>query len=291
MHELLTGLAELKLDEPRTANADEYARLGVQDPPKEAPKDQKDADKDADATLVRVLDGGGAPIAQVLLGKTHTGSGGSGDGIYVRRPGEAQAWLAEGHVAAETDPTDWIDKDIANIQADKVTGVTVTRGGQTLTLARKDGKMELQSPADHPKLDQFKLDDVGRALESLTLDDVKPAPAPGTAEGQSVFTTSDGMTVTATVTKDGSDIWVVFAVSGDGKAKAAADALAAKVKGWAYKLGSWKEAALVPSLDDLKAFVPPPPAPKPGAPAVAAPAPAAAAPAAASPATTAPAGK
>jgi hypothetical protein len=35
--------------------------------------------------------------------------------------------------------------------------------------------------------------------------------------------------------------------------------LNARLAGWTYQIGSWKQKSLVPTLDDLKA--PPPPAP------------------------------
>ena len=47
-----------------------------------------------------------------------------------------------------------------------------------------------------------------------------------------------------------------FAASG-GKDGAA---LEKRVKGWAYQLGGWKQAALVPAIDDLKAAPPEKPA-------------------------------
>jgi hypothetical protein len=276
VHELLAGLAELRLDEPRTADPDEYARLGVED-----------ADgKDASSTLVRVLDAGGGQIAGLIVGHEHTGSNGAGDGVYVRRPGEARAWLAAGHLSADTDAQQWLDRDIASIPQAQVVGVTVTRGGQTLAFSRDGDKLALTAPADHPKLDQFKLDDIQRGLEGLTLTDVKPAPAPGTPAGEAVFTTSDGLAVKVTVskldTKGTAELWAELSATGDDKAKAAAEALQAKLKGWAYQLDSWKEPALVPALDDLKAYQPPPaaaaaPAPPvaPAPPASAEPAPAA----------------
>jgi hypothetical protein len=250
VRELLASLTDLKLAEQRTANPDEYARLGVEE-----------AGKDAASTLVRVLDGSGGVIAGLIVGHEHAGSRGVGDGVYVRRPGEAQAWLADGRLAVSADPQQWIDRDIANIAQTRVAGVTVTRGGQTLQFARDGDKLTLKSPADHPKLDQFKVDDLGRGLEALTLTEVKPAPPPGTPEGEAVFTTGDGLKVTATVNKAGSDIWAQFAVAGDDTAKAEAEALQARLKGWAYQLEAWKEQALVPTLDDLKAYQPPPPAP------------------------------
>ena len=248
VRELTTALTELKLIEPRTANPDDYARLGVEDA----------QGKDATSTLVRVLDGKGAAIAEVTLGHRRNGANGAGDGLYVRRGGEAQAWLAEGQASAGADAMDWIDSAIADIGADKVASVTVARDGQTLSFTRKDGAMTLTAPADHPPLDKSKLEEVGRALDSLKLTDVQPAPPPGQQIAQTAIVTADGMTVTATVNKNAADLWLQIAAAGEGKAKAAADALSAKTKGWAYKVGEWKEAAFAPTLDGLKAEQPAP---------------------------------
>src|SRR6185437_11829313 len=150
-------------------------------------------------------------------------------------------------------------------------------------------KMVMKQPADHPPLDDYKLDDVDRALELLTFQDVQTDKQPvGDKAGESVYTTNDGLAVTASVFKGDKDIWARFgaapaarldAAAGD-KAKAEADKLNARLAGWTYQLGDWKRKALVPTLDDLKA----PPPEKPAA-AVSTPAaPAASAPASAEPA-------
>ena len=44
----------------------------------------------------------------------------------------------------------------------------------------------------------------------------------------------------------------------------AAQKLAARVKGWTYQVGAWKEKAFVPTLDDLKAEEKPAAAPPAG---------------------------
>jgi hypothetical protein len=98
---------------------------------------------------------------------------------------------------------------------------------------------------------------VGRALETLTLTDVKPAAQePGEQIGTSEITTTDGMKIAVKMFKAGKDVWAQFAVTGGGDAKKAADELEHRVNGWAYQLGSWKEQAFVPTLDDLKAEEP-----------------------------------
>ena len=83
---LLTGLTELRLAEPRTSDPAEYARLGLEDPTK---------DTKGTANLLRVLDGDGKPIVALIVGHRRTRTQGDvPEEVYVRRPDEAQCWLA-----------------------------------------------------------------------------------------------------------------------------------------------------------------------------------------------------
>jgi hypothetical protein len=206
-------------------------------------------------------------------------------------------------VATETDVASWIDDKIADMPPDPIASVVSTRGDQRLEFKQEGGTLQLVAPAEHPALDQFKVGDVGRALSGLTLTDVKPAAEiPGTKEGEAVLTTTDGLTITVEVFKSGSEVWTTYAAAGEGAAQSAAAAFNARLHGWAYQVGAWKEQAFVPTLDDLKAYVAPAPAasapaapPAPAEEAPAAPASAASAPAvppappAGTPATAAPA--
>jgi hypothetical protein len=251
---LLTGLTELRITEPRTSDPAQYSRLGVEDPKGPA----------ATSNLLRVLDAAGKPIAELIVGHRRVRTQGNvPETVYIRRPGEAQSWLAEGSLSVDADPQLWIDRDIMSIDRAKVASVTVSRGDETLEIKPDGDKAVLAAPADHPKLDDYKLDDVLRGLDSLTLTDVKPAAQePGAKIGSSVYTTTDGEKITATVFKmgdgDKAEIWAQFAATGDGASKADAAKLQARVAGWAYQLGNWKEAALVPTLDQLKAAEPAP---------------------------------
>jgi hypothetical protein len=250
---LLTGLTELRLLEPRTADSGELGRLGLEDP----------TGKDATSTLVRVADASGHPIAAVITGHTRVRTEGNlPPQVYVRRPDQNQTWLAEGRLDVDTDPLSWLDRDIMDIKPARIASVGIANGDAHMLLARSGDALTMQQPADHPPLDAALLDDVTRALDSLTLEDVaadKDEPK-GDALGTAVFTTKDGLAITATPVKAGDDLWVRFAASGgDGKAAAEAAALNARLSGWAYKIGVWKQKALAPTLDDLKA--PPPKAP------------------------------
>lgn len=259
LRELLTGLTELRLTEARTSDPALLERLGVSDPASAA----------STATLVRVLDGSDKVLAELIVGHRRVRTQGNlPEAIYVRRPGEGQAWLAEGRLPVDADPQLWFDRDIANIDSKRVASVVVHRGDAVLEFGREGDKPVLKLPAAHPKLDEYRLADVYRSLENLTLTDVKPAAQePGERIGTAAITLTDGTVVDVTVfatakadAKEAKDIWAQFAVRGESDE---AKKLAARVNGWAYQVGSWKEKSFVPALDDLKAEEKAPPAPAP----------------------------
>ena len=260
---MLTALTELRLVEPRTTDPAEFSRLGLEDP----------NGKTATSDLLRVLDASGKPIVAVIVGHRRVRTQGNvPEQVYVRRPDDNQTWLAEGSLQADADPQQWLDRDIMNIDHARIATVSVTRGDETLNFARDGEKLALRSPSDHPTLDDYKLDDIDRALELLTFQDVQPDRDPvGDKIGQSVYTTDNGLVVTATVFKGDKDIWARFSAapapghdSAD-KSKDEADKLNARLAGWTYQLGSWKQKALVPSMDDLKSPPPERPAASPPA--------------------------
>ena len=246
---MLTALTELRLLEPRTTEPTEFNRLGLEDP----------NDKGGNSDLLRVLDASGKPIVAVVVGHRRVRvQGNVPEQVYVRLPDSNQTWLAEGSLQVDADPQLWLDRDIMNIDHARIASVAVTDGDAKLELVRDGQKLTMKEPADHPPLDDYKLDDVDRGLELLTFQDVQTDKDPvGDKIGQSVYTTDDGLAVTATVFKGGKDIWVRFAATGSDKSKAEADKLNAKLAGWTFQLGEWKQKALAPTLDDLKA---PPPA-------------------------------
>lgn len=253
LHALFVSLAELRLLEPRTDNPELYSRLGLEDPAKPG----------AASTLVWVLDAQGKSIADIVLGNARKPAEGAaagpaqGDQLYVRRPGDKQAWLAEGHVGASTDVMEWMIRDLTNINRDRITAATVTHGAEALEFARQDGKFVLTAPADHPALDDAKVADVARGYEYLALTDVEPrAQMQGEALGHSVFHTDDGLALEADLVKSGDDIWAGFKATGSDKSADEANRLSAIFDGWAYKIGNWKISSLVPTLDALKAAEP-----------------------------------
>jgi hypothetical protein len=243
VRETLTGLTELRLVEERSGDPAAHARLGVDDP----------ATEGSTAARLRVLDANGAVLADLLLGRRRVRTQGQApETIYARRMGEPRAWLAEGRLVPDADPQLWVDRDIANLVAERLRRVEIRRAGEEpLILARAgevDAPLRILAPEGAPAADPLALDEVGRSFEMLTFTEVRrAADIPGEALGEARFLYTDEVTLIAWPRMHEGRFWVVLRAEGGPEAQA----LHARVGAWAYQLGQWKEKALVPRLADL----------------------------------------
>lgn len=249
VRELLVGLTEVRLLEPRTADPAMHDRLGVEDPSKPG----------SAGLLVRVEGEGGTPLAELVVGRRRVRTQGNlPESAYIRRPAEAQAWLAEGRLPVDADPQLWLDRDVVNLPAARVREVTVRRTDEEpLVLTRGDAtegaKLTLSAPAGFQATDESAVEDVTRALELVTFLDVRAeADAAGETVGESRFTLSDGLAVVVAASREGDHLWLrLRAEATSGDAQAEAERLNARWRGWAYQVAAWKEKALLPRLNDL----------------------------------------
>src|SRR5215469_15679445 len=120
---VLLGFAELKLVEPKTAKADAYKRLDVEEPGQEG----------GHARLVTLADAKGGKLGELIVGKRRPDRLGTGaDGLYVRRPGDAQSWLAQGSVDLPEETKDWLDKKVVSIPTSRIQKVMLTHPDGTV---------------------------------------------------------------------------------------------------------------------------------------------------------------
>jgi hypothetical protein len=248
IRQVLLGFAELKLVEPKTRSAESYARLDVEDPGKVG----------GHARLVEI-DANGGKLGQLIVGKRRPDRFGSGaDGLYIRRPGDAQSWLAQGSVDLPTEIKDWLDKKIVSIAPARVGTVTLTHAdGSKLVLKRdkEDAKFTVDgAPPDSKFKGDAVLAEPAGALDGLELSDVRPAAElsfPGDGLSRAEWVTFDGLTVTAeTFEKDGTN-WLRLKASGSEKAADEAAAFNAKTASWAYAVYPYKVNAMKTKLADL----------------------------------------
>ncbi|MEI6161553.1 MAG: DUF4340 domain-containing protein, partial [Roseococcus sp.] len=150
VRETLTGLTELRLSEERSSDPAQWSRLGVEDP----------AAPGSTATLLRLLDGQGQVIAEAILGRRRMRTqGNQPESIYFRRPGESRAWLAEGRLGADSDPSLWLNRDLSSLAPARLRRVEIARtGAPPLVLARAgevDAPLDITTPEDAPVADRI----------------------------------------------------------------------------------------------------------------------------------------
>ena len=253
IRQVLLGFAELKLIEPKTGKRDLYTRLDVEDPGTDRGTDT------SHSRLVEIDDASGAKLGEIIVGKRKPDDLGTGaDGLYIRRPSEAQSWLAQGSVDLPTDIKDWLDKKIIAIAPSRIREVTLTHpDGTTLVLKRDkdDAKFAIDgAPADTKLKSDSAVAEPAGVLDGLELSDVRPAaemPVPAESVSRAQWVTFDGLTVTGeTFDKDGTS-WVRFSAAGSGDKAAEAEQLNAKLAPWTFAVYAYKANAMKTKLADL----------------------------------------
>ncbi len=262
----VSALAGLRLMEPKTAKTELLPRLEVEDP----------AGKDAKSMLVTLKNKEGAEIGKIVLGKSRPDSlENPRPGIYVRRPGEQRAWLAEGDPRIRLDVSDWIERSIVSIKADRVREVaTIAPDRSRLVVSRdkaddKDFKIA-SLPEGHKIKSQSNVNDLAGTLDVLLIDDVQGAtaiPFPATGAEQAEFRTFDGLMVRLTVADRNGEKWVrieataepwrktegdktTMAEPSDEVKKEVAD-LNARLRNFTFRVSESTAKKIVTRLDDL----------------------------------------
>jgi hypothetical protein len=249
LHQVLLGLAELQYVEPKTRKAEFYPRLDVEDP----------GHQDGKSTLVTVTDAKGMLLGEIIAGKRRLDQlGGGSDGVYVRKPGDAQSWLARGTLDVSGDTISWTDRKVVAIPKEKVKKLVLTQpDGAVLDIARDKPEDALALTGDNAKA-KLKSDTVlvepADTLSNLELTDVRAAadaPLPPEGVAHAEITTFDGLTLKLALTQaDGKD-WVRIEASGTGDAEKAAAELNSRLGHWVYAIPDYKAKALRTKLADV----------------------------------------
>jgi hypothetical protein len=246
---LLAGLAKLSYAEPKTHKPELYGRLDLEDADK----------KGAKSTLVTVADEGGTLLGELIVGKQHADDqGGGDDGVYVRLPGNPQAWLAHGTVDLGGDTAAWLDRKLVDLPLAQVRSLVLTApDGGKLTISREkagDPFALAELPAGRKLKSETALDDPAGALTSLDLTDVqsaKTADLPKDGVTHAEFTSFDGLTVTVDLVDKNGASWARLAAGGTGAAATRAADLNARWSEWVYAIPSYQAGLLKTKLAAL----------------------------------------
>jgi hypothetical protein len=244
---IVLALADLTLVEPKTREPALYPRLEIEDPGK------------GKATLVTLGDKSAAVLARLIVGKRSFDRLGEGnDGVYVRKPGDPQSWLARGSLDFSDNMANWLDRKIVDIPDTQIAKVTLTQpDGSTLVLDRAapSGKFAvLGAPANTKYKDETALGEPAMALESLDLDDVEPAArlaAPAKGVTNASYISFGGLTVNVKLFQHDNKSWITLAATGSGKEATETKKIDSRVTGWVYQIPSYKAKMMQTTLADL----------------------------------------
>jgi Domain of unknown function (DUF4340) len=247
VRQIVLAMADLLLVEPKTQQAEFYPRLDVEDP------------ASGKSTLVTLKDKSGATLAELIIGKRRFDRLGTGtDGVYVRKPGDSQSWLARGSLEFSDQLSSWLDRRIVDIPEKRIAKATLTQPDGTklvISRAKPEDKFTVEdTPADAKFKSETTTSEPAMVLESLDLDEVKPAaemPIPDKDVVTGSFTTFDGLTVDVRLLDKDDMHWVALSAVGSGATEAEAKAIGEKGSRWTYAIPSYKATQLKMKLADL----------------------------------------
>ena len=244
---IVLAMADMTLVEAKTQKPDLYPRLEVEDPGK------------GKSTLITLKDKSGAALARLIVGKRRFDRLGAGnDGVYVRKPGDPQSWLARGALDFSDDMANWLDRRIIDIPDNRVAKVSLTQpDGTSLILSRTapDAKFAVTgAPANAKYKSDAALGEPAMALETLDLDDVQAAaklPVPDKGVTAASYTTFDGLTIGLKLFQHDNKDWIALTAAGSGKAAPEAKKITDRASHWIYAIPGYKAKMMQTKLADL----------------------------------------
>lgn len=251
VRETVIGLAALTTLEKKTARRDWLPYLDLVSPT-----------RGGGGTEITLLDDKGGVIAAVITGKTaDIGDPSGAIGLFVRKPGDPQSWLARSVFQPKSGLDDWLDKDVMAIDRARIAETDVDPFSGPSYVVRRDKPSDADFKlAEMPKGRELAYDGapdgIAAADVDFSFDDVKPAKNfdfSDLAHTARVITkTFDGLTVTVSLVRQGQDIWATVSAEGaNADAAREARAIDAHASGWAYKLPAYKGQQFTTSLESL----------------------------------------
>jgi len=244
VRKLLFAIADAKTLEQKSARAENYAALGVDDP------------KAAHASG-KLVELSGTPKSVALI----VGKQPEGRTTYVRRAGEPQSWQVDTAIDASTEPKSWLLTDLVDVKPERVQSVEVALAGKPAwSIAKatdKDAQFKVTGVPRGKELSSPTAgSDVASALSSLHLDDVRAVTDGSGATTAAVATvrTFDGLSLHCAGYIDGDRHYLRIesaTTSTDEAKKKEAAEIASRTKGFEFEIPAYKYTALFRPIDEF----------------------------------------
>ena len=162
------GIANMTKVEAKTKKAENYAKLGLEDPKQET----------ATSKLVILSNVKGEKLTEVILGNTRPGT----DSQYIRPANDPQVWLAKPALNIDLLAINWLDKRLLHISKDRIKNLVITQNdGKKLVITKESADSGDHSVKDFPKgktlKGRFEPRTIATVLENFSLEDVRSKDA------------------------------------------------------------------------------------------------------------------
>ena len=216
IHKLVVGAAGLERREPKTSDPARYSRLGLDDPAEPGSGSIRFTFEDDAAQVLADFIIGNRESSRIDLSLSE---------FYLREPEEAQSWLVEGKLSVSRDPVEWLEREVLRIEEARVRTVRVRQAdGGRLDVSRSrpdDEDYSLDNaPPGHEVESRWRVNDIGRGLANLRLEDVRRAAGEiDTGSGFSAeLLTFDGLGVHVRTWRESDESWLRIRASFDEEA-------------------------------------------------------------------------
>jgi hypothetical protein len=247
--QLALELSNLKILEAKTSSVEKYAKLGVNDLSIEGSRASQITVSANKKKLVSLLIGLSPKEAKKAQ-------------RYIRLVDQATAQLVAGQISAPTNPIEWLDPQIIDVDSKSIERLTIDVPGEKKIVISKNTESEdfftLQKiPESFEMKSKTIVSSIPAILMDLRLNDVISANVVSDLEPsqQTTVTTFSGLEILLTdyIWKD--KPYTVFAASRDNDNKEITDAtiekINNKVNGWAYEIPSYKRRMINRKFEDL----------------------------------------
>jgi len=240
LRQLIIALADARIVEEKTADPEQYEKLGLDMP-----------GQDSGGTQITVA---GPDFSYTVV----LGTQAQGKFRYARVEGEAASYLIDQNPTPATTAGDWLQTDLLDISAQRVQGVSILHAdGESIVIAKQDQEQTDFRVQDIPTGRELSYptvaNSIGGALSALQLEDVRASVA-ATPVATVEFQTFDGYKIDATAVAEGDKTWVSFvaAVSNeDADAAASVSTLNERLQGWQFMLPDYKKNQLLRRWNDI----------------------------------------
>src|SRR5262245_13294302 len=228
--ELAVRIADLEIEEAKTAKQANHKKLGVEGPPAKQEKKEGEAaevsesseESENESGLVTLRDSSGKDLASVVVGKSEWR--GSKPKVYARRLGEDQVYLCapRGTLSVMADAKSWIEPKFVELQNDRVQSVSIEHAdGEEVEIGRSVENHTQFAIENMPpgKSERYAgvANGVAQALGyGLQLDDVRPVTEVDFAKepvAKTRFKCVDGLELLIELSKFEDKTWVRVAAS------------------------------------------------------------------------------